>query len=106
MNWKIIYVKDTDWSNRVGSEIDSEVKIFDILAFPSIQLYFNGLVLFFPHQIEPSAHRGPVLKNCRSKNFFIKNHCISPTYKCINCIFEIHKQFWIRWYSIDLNAKG
>ena len=29
-------------------------------AFPSIQLFFNGLVLFFPHQIEPSAHRGTV----------------------------------------------
>ena len=41
-------------------------------AFPSIQLYFNGLVLFFPHQIEPSAHRGPVFKNFRSKKFLFK----------------------------------
>ena len=41
-------------------------------AFPSIQLSFNGLVLFFPHQIEPSAHRGPVLKNFRSKKFLFK----------------------------------
>ena len=34
MNWKILHVKDTDWSNQVGSEIDSEVKIFDIFCIP------------------------------------------------------------------------
>ena len=36
MNWKILHVRDTDWSNRVGSDIDSEVKIFDIF-WPSRQ---------------------------------------------------------------------
>ena len=28
--WKILHVKDTDGSNRVDSEIDCGVKIFDI----------------------------------------------------------------------------
>ena len=42
------------------------------MAFPSIQLFFNGVVLFFPHQVEPSAHPGPVLKNFRSKSFLLK----------------------------------
>ena len=30
------------------------------------------LVLFFLHQIEPSAHHGPVLNNFRLKNFLLK----------------------------------
>ena len=30
MIWKILHVKDTDGSNRVDSEIDCGVKIFDI----------------------------------------------------------------------------
>ena len=41
-------------------------------AFPSIQLSFNGLVLFFPHQIKPFANRGTVLINFRSKEFLLK----------------------------------
>ena len=32
LNSKILHVKDTDWSNRAVSEIDSEVKIFDIFG--------------------------------------------------------------------------
>ena len=32
INRKILHVKDTDRSNQVGSEIDSEVKIFDIFG--------------------------------------------------------------------------
>ena len=46
-------------------------------AFSSIQLSFNGLVLFFPHQIEPSAKFGPVVKNFRWKNFLLKT-ILSP----------------------------
>ena len=32
INRKILHIKDTDRSNQVGSEIDSEVKIFDIFG--------------------------------------------------------------------------
>ena len=42
------------------------------MAFPSIQPYFNGLVLFFPRQIEPSADRGPVFKDFWSTKFLFK----------------------------------
>ena len=69
---KILHVKDTDGSNRVLSEIDSKVKIFDFLAFPSIQPYFNGLVLFFPRQIDPSPHCGPLLEKFLVKKFLLK----------------------------------
>ena len=31
-NRKILHVKDTDRTNQTGSEIDSEVKIFDIFG--------------------------------------------------------------------------
>ena len=58
-------------------------------AFLSIQLFFNGLILFFPHQIEPSAHRGPVLKNFRSKKFLLKI-IVSPL------VIPLSKVFWER----------
>ena len=32
INRKILHVKDTNRSNQAGSEIDSEVKIFDIFS--------------------------------------------------------------------------
>ena len=48
MNWKFFHVKDSDWSNRVGFEIDSGVKIFDIFR-PSHQFspLSTGLFYFF-----------------------------------------------------------
>ena len=83
-------------------------------AFPSIQLFFNGLVLFFPHQIEPSAHRGPVLKNFRSKNFLLKI-IVSPLaiwYRILSgCVFYIFPETMvlalpIRNFGLFGNAAG
>ena len=65
---KRYWLIESSWFwNRFRSQ-----NFWNFSAFPSIQLSFNGLVLFFPHQIEPSAHRGPVLKNFRSKKFLLK----------------------------------
>ena len=73
MNWKNFTCKRY-WlieSSRFWNRFRSQF-FWHLLAFRSIQLYFNELVLFFPHQIEPSAHCGPVLNNFRSKNFLLK----------------------------------
>ena len=48
MNWKILHVKETDWSNRVGSEIDSEVKIFDIFGLPVHLAILQRASFIFP----------------------------------------------------------
>ena len=87
-------------------------KFFIFSAFPSIQHFFNGLVLFFPQQIDPSAHRGPVLKNFRSKNFLSKI-IVSPllmAHKLWGCydsifIFASYQPNSFPCYSRDTGTK-
>ena len=52
MNWKSFYVKDIDWLDGAVSEIDSEVKIFDIFGH-SRPL---GISLICPYQIQNLPH--------------------------------------------------
>ena len=72
MNWKILHVKDTDWSNSSFWNRFRSQNFWHYWAFPTIQPCFNELVFFFPRQIEPCAHRGPVFKIFWSKFFIIK----------------------------------
>ena len=48
------------------------------------EILIDEIVLFFPHQIEPSAHHGPVLKKGVQKKYF-QNDCISPRHMICSC---------------------
>ena len=104
LNWKILHVKDTDRSNQAGSEIDPKSirsqNFRHFWAFPTIRPYFNGLVLFFPHQMEPPAHHGRVLKKKLSQKNSFQNDCISPTYGS----YDMSHIVWLAWLRLQSSS--
>ena len=57
MNWKILHVKGSDWSNQAVSEIDSEVKIFVFFEHSRPMDGVHSVLLQLASSIFPSPKR-------------------------------------------------